>query len=366
MSDSGERTEAATDKRMKEVREKGQLSRSQDLTAWLAVGTVALMVPMTVSLGSTAATDQMLTVGAIIQNPDPDAALKALSDGFGSMAATLGPMLGAVSTVVLVGSIAQGGVHPKKFAGKFDQFDLVKGVGRLFGGQAWWGGFKALLKTAVLGMSLYFVVQGLLPVILNGGGLSISAVLTAAGSGAASLLQTAVIAGLVLAAADALVVQKRNRKKTRMTKKEVKDESKSSDGDPMVKSQRRSRQLAMSRNRMMSAVATADVVMVNPTHIAVALKYEPGKSAPRVVAKGSGEIAARIRARAEAEGVPIVRDIPLARALHSMCDLGQEIPADLYGAVAAVLAFVMALRRRGSAAGTHTMSTSPFVTSGGH
>ena len=146
-----------------------------------------------------------------------------------------------------------------------------------------------------------------------------------------------------------------------MTKKEVKDENKSSEGDPLIKSQRRSRQLAMSRNRMIAAVASADVVLVNPTHFAVALAYEPGRSAPRVVAKGAGTIAARIREQAETDRVPIVRDVGLARALHSACEIGQEIPVELYNAVAQVLAFVMALRSRGAATGTHHMvSSSPL------
>lgn len=141
-----------------------------------------------------------------------------------------------------------------------------------------------------------------------------------------------------------------------MTLKEVRDENKNMEGDPLIKSQRRSRQLAMSRNRMIAAVADSDVVLVNPTHVAVALKYEPGKSAPRVVAKGAGTIATRIREEAGSRQVPMVRDIPLARALHASCELGQEIPPDLYNAVARILAFVMALKSRGSAAGVHTMA----------
>jgi len=109
----------------------------------------------------------------------------------------------------------------------------------------------------------------------------------------------------------------------------------------------------MSRNRMMADVATADVVLVNPTHVAVALRYEPGSGAPRVVAKGAGAVAASIRARASEARVPLVQDVPLARALHGACEIGQEIPAELYAAVAQVLAFVMGLRSRGVAAGSH-------------
>jgi len=363
--DSGERTEQATEKRMKEVRSKGQLSRSQDLTAWLGVGAAAAMMPLTIGLGAEAATDQVFTINALIARPDPEVAVQALFDGAGSLVATLMPLLAAVAVVVLIAAVVQGGVHFKKFTGKYEQFDLVKGVGTTFGGQALWGGVKALLKTAVVGLVLYSVVQGLMPVLTSAGGLSVASLTNAATSGSASLLQSAVLAGLVLAAADAAVVLRRNRKRTRMTKKEVKDENKSSEGDPLVKSQRRSRQLAMSRNRMIAAVATADVVLVNPTHFAIALCYEPGKSAPRVVAKGAGIIAARIREQAEADRVPIVKDIPLARALHSSCELGQEIPFELYSAVARVLAFVMALRRRGSATGTHTMAE-PSIVPGGN
>ena len=201
-----------------------------------------------------------------------------------------------------------------------------------------------------------------MPVLMTAGGMSISALIAEAGGGVATLLQFAVAAGLALAGADILMVMRRNRKRTRMTKKEVKDENKNTDGDPLIKSQRRSRQLAMSRNRMMAAVADADVVLLNPTHVAVALKYEPGKSAPRVTAKGAGTIAARIREEAETKGVPMVRDIPLARALHSACELGQEIPVELYNAVARVLAFVMALKNRGAAAGVHTMAPDPAST----
>ncbi|BAS14030.1 flagellar biosynthetic protein FlhB [Arthrobacter sp. Hiyo8] len=182
-----------------------------------------------------------------------------------------------------------------------------------------------------------------------------SGILSAAVGGIGSLIQFAVLAGLVLAAADIFVVMRRNRKKTRMSKKEIKDENKNSDGDPLIKSQRRSRQLSMSRNRMIGAIADADVVIVNPTHVAVALKYDAGKAAPRVVAKGAGVIAARIREEAEATSVPMVQDIPLARALHSACELGQEIPVELYRAVAGVLAFVMSLKARGAARGMHRL-----------
>ena len=365
MSDVGEKTEQATEKRMKEVRSKGQLSKSQDLTAWVGVGTAAVMIPATVSSGATAASAQFAAVTGAAMNPDPTKVMEALGAGLASMGTVILPMLIVVAVAVLAAAAVQGGIHFTKFAGKFEQFNLLSGVKRTFGAEAAWQGFKALLKTVVVGLVLMSVIQGLMPILMTAGGLPASALIKAAGDGTGSLVQSAVAAGLILAAADVVVVIRRNRKRTRMTKKEVRDENRSSEGDPLIKSQRRSRQLAISRNRMIAAVATSDVVLVNPTHFAVAITYEPGKSAPRVVAKGAGVIALRIREQAEADRVPIVKDIPLARALHSACDLGEEIPVELYNAVARVLAFVLALRTRGSGQGVHQMPQLT-MTAGGH
>lgn len=353
-----EKTEEATDKRMKEVREKGQLSRSQDMTAWVGVGAAAVMIPGTIDKAAAAATEQMVTIGTVARNPDPELALQALGDAFASLTGTLTPLFIVVSVAVLAAAAAQGGIRFKKFKPEFEHFNPVSGMKRLFGTQALWNGAKSVMKTAVVALVLWMVVQGIVPVLMNAGGLPVSALQAAATGGVASLIQFAVAAGVVLALADVFVVAKRNRKKTRMTKKEVMDEHKNSDGDPHIKAQRRARQMAMSRGRMMGSVGDADVVLVNPTHYAVALKYEPGKSAPRVVAKGADLVAARIREEAEAKSVPMVKDVPLTRALHGACDIGQEIPVEFYDQIAGVLAFVMALRHRGQTTGVHTVPKS--------
>lgn len=356
--DSGqEKTEEATEKRMKDVREKGQLSRSQDLTAWIVVGTAAMMLPGVISRGADEASTLLFAVGKVAANPEPAQATAALRAGFESLGGIIGPLLIAVFLAVVATSAVQGGIKFKKFKGKFEQFNPVSGLKNTFGTQALWNGVKALTKTAVVGFILYWVIQKMIPELMTAGGLPVSELLSSAQSGVGLLIQYAVAAGIVLAFADVFVVNKRNRKKTRMTKKEVKDENKSSEGDPQIKAQRRARQMAMSRNRMMSAVADADVVIVNPTHLAIAIKYEPGKSAPRVVAKGNGQIALKIREKAEENKVPIVRDIPLARALLPVCDVGAEIPLEFYGPVAGVLAFVMQLRRRGSFRGVQPVKS---------
>ncbi|GLJ80232.1 EscU/YscU/HrcU family type III secretion system export apparatus switch protein [Microbacterium imperiale] len=353
--DTGERTEKASRRKLREARRKGQLTRSQDLSAWLGIGTVAALLPMMIGAGADAGRAQFVEVAAVIRDPDPGHAVAALGSALAGIPAMLGVALAAVAVVAVVGSVAQGGIHLRGVPARYEQFNVIAGVKRLFGMQALWEGAKALMKTAAIGLALWFVVAGLMPVLMMSGAHSISRLLEIASSVVTSLLITAVAVGVLLAAVDVLVVMRRNRKHTRMTKKEARDEHKSTEGDPLVRGQRRARQMAMSRNRMIAAVADADVVLVNPTHVAVALRYEPGKSAPRVVAKGQGIIAERIRERAHEAGVPLVRDIPLARALHGACELGQPIPSELYTAVARVLVFVDGLKRRGAARGVHTV-----------
>ncbi len=353
MSGGQEKTEKATPKRMKQLRKDGALQRSQDLSAWLGIGVGALALPFVLSAGSRAGSDQLRALRDVIAHPELSAANQALSTGLGSVLTTVAPLLAATVLTAVVGAVSQGGLHvsAKKLKPTFKQFNLASGIKRTFGKQALWQGVKATVKTAVIGMVLWSVVQGLVPLMLGSGSHSLRQILTVVSEGATGLIRTAVIAGLVLAAFDVIVVQRRNLKQTRMTKREIQDESKQSEGDPQLKGAIRSRQLAVSRNRMIADVAQADVVLVNPTHVAVALRYEPGSGAPKVVAKGKGHVATRIREAAAKARVPMVEDVPLARALHSACTLGQEIPADLYMAVARILAFVMALRRRGGATG---------------
>jgi len=351
----GDKTEKATPKRIEQLRKDGSLSRSQDLSAWVGIAAAALTLPLVISRASAAANSQLAQIKGIAKSPEPLLVFDILQSGLLSVLATMAPLFAVVVVAAVGTGAAQGGIHfsSKKLKPSFKNFNLPQGLKRVFGGQAWWQGVKAALKAGAIGAVLYTVIKSLTPVLLGSGSHALPSLIDIASGGVGSLVKTAVIAGLILAGADMIVVMKRNRKQTRMSKKEIKDEYKQSEGDPMLKGQIRQRQLAMSRNRMMAEVGRADVVMVNPTHVAVALRYEPGTGAPRVVAKGKGHVATKIRQIASEKHVPMVQDIALARALHSACDLGQEIPPHLYAAVARVLAFVMALRRRGAAAGMH-------------
>jgi flagellar biosynthesis protein FlhB len=348
-----ERTEKATPERMKEVRRKGKLSTSRDFTGWVSVAAAAVLLPVVVTALFQTVQTGLLMLPAVIRDPSSDRVVEILGRALGQVLPIVAPVLGASLLAVLAASIVQGGLHFRSMAPKFEHLNPITGLQRLVSPQVLWEGVNSLLKTAAVAIVLVLVMMSVVPLMSMAGTLSLSALLSSATGFVQTLLVVGIAAGVVLAVVDLLVVRQRNRKHTMMAKKEVRDEFKKTEGDPLIRSERRARQLALSRNRMIAAVTDADVVVVNPTHFAVALVYEAGIAAPRVVAKGQGEIAARIRERAEEARVPVIRDTPLARTLHSVCDLDREIPTELYLAVARVLAFVAALRRRGAAFGVH-------------
>ena len=348
-----EKTEKATPKKVKQSRKEGQVARTQELGAWVSVLFVAMSMQWLCRSGL--AKVQVLMVTTIRQTASPDQhdMFAVLRDG-SSIALLMAVALGACIMVIGVSSaIAQGGLFfaTKAMKPKWSRLNPVQGVKRLFGPHAVWEGLKMLLKSALVGFFVWRAVVGLLPLV--GGLVPIEAGLHLAADAATGLMRDVALAGLVSAAADYAVQRRKTGKQVRMTKKEVRDEHKQSEGDPHVKGQIRSRQMAAARSRMMAAVPEADVVLVNPTHVAVALRYDPAKGTPRVVAKGAGLVATKIRELAEANRVTLVEDIPLARALHGGCEVGQEIPPQLYQAVAQVLAFVLSLRAAGVPAGRH-------------
>lgn len=350
-----DKTEKPTPKKIKDARKEGTVARSQDVAAWLGLLAASVILPL---LGRKAADllETLLFTGmTVMKDPTPERAVSLLGEGLRGAFMTWLPLGGLAVLVAIAATGMQGGIHiaSKKIKPKFSHLSLIKGAKRVFGLMALWEGLKTLIKTAVLAVVLWAVVSRIAPQLVGLAAAPLGATLSTTGSAILTLVRASIVAGLVMAVADYLVQKRRVDKQLRMSKHEVKQEMKQSEGDPLLKGAIRSRAMAMSRNRMMADIASADVVVVNPTHVAVALRYEPGKGAPRVVAKGAGAIAAAIRERATEHRVPMVEDVPLARALHAACEIGQEVPAELYGAVAQVLAFVMSLRSRGAAAGIH-------------
>jgi flagellar biosynthetic protein FlhB len=352
---SGEKTEKPTPKRLKEARREGRIPRSADVGAWAGMLVASVLLPPLCRRLAAAFNDIFVQSRAVVADPDP-ARLTALL-GVGAKAGTLvvAPLAGALLVVGFAASAAQGGIHPatKAMAPKLSRLNPLKGIRRTFGTQAVWETLKAVLKIAVIALVLWTVVRRLVPTLMLSGALPVLSIVDTVTGSAVALIRAAAVAGLALAAADYAFIRRKTNKSLKMSKQEIKEEHRQSEGDPHMKGAIRSKQLSMSRNRMMAEVPTADVVMVNPTHVAVALRYEPGRGAPRVVARGAGTLAQRIRQLAAEHRVPLIHDPPLARALYQGVDLGKEISPELYTAVARVLAFVLNLKARGSAAGTH-------------
>ncbi|SNY05104.1 EscU/YscU/HrcU family type III secretion system export apparatus switch protein [Paractinoplanes atraurantiacus] len=352
---SGEKTEQPTPQKLKKAKREGQIGRTQDIGAWFGMLAASILLPRTMESAMKHAEEVMVQVPDVIANPQPSQALYILKEAmFGAAWAVL-PLAMTMMAVGVAAAGAQGGIRvaTKLFIPKFSRLNPLPGIKRMFGPQALWEGIKALVKTSVLAGVLYTTTKDVIPVLMTAGQLPLTSLLGEVTDSILGLIRAASVAGIVMAAADYFVVRRRTNKQLRMTKEEVKQEYKNTEGDPLIKAQIRARQMAMARNRQMADVPTADVVLVNPTHVAVALRYEPQKGAPRVVAKGQGPLALKIRELAAEHRVPMVEDVPLARALYAGTEVGAEIPADFFGSVAKVLAFVMSLKAKGSAAGLH-------------
>ncbi|NIZ92302.1 EscU/YscU/HrcU family type III secretion system export apparatus switch protein [Kineococcus rubinsiae] len=347
---SGEKTEKPTPKKLKEARQEGNIPQSRDVAAWLSTAAGAVMIPRTIEAGRQMCQQAFSQVAVVAADPDPARALAVLGSTFSAVPGVVGPLAVVTVLAVVVAGAMQGTLAPatKKLKPKFSNLNPVNGFKQHWGPAGVWEGTKSLLKTAVIGLVLWNVAKGLAPQLVGSGLLPMSTIVGQTKASIVSMITVTVLVGLVIAAADYGMSRRRIMGKLKMSVQDIKQEHKNAEGDPLLKGAIRSKQMAMSRNRMMADVAKADVVIVNPTHIAVALRYEPGTGAPRVVAKGAGAIATKIRERARENDVPLVKDIALARTVYKSVKVGQEIPADLYAAVAKVLAFVMSLRNRGA------------------
>ncbi|GAA2695892.1 MULTISPECIES: EscU/YscU/HrcU family type III secretion system export apparatus switch protein [Actinosynnema] len=350
-------TEEPTAKKIRDAKREGRIARTPDLGTWLGILGATWTLPMTLTSLLDIGQGLLKKAAAFMAAPEPALAVAMVKDGVLDGAIAVLPLSLTIIVATLVAAGLQGTLRmsTKQFKPKFTQLNPLKGIKNMFGPHSLWEALKTLIKTALLAALLYVSVSGLVPSVVASGSLSLASLTQVATGTAMSLLRLAAIGGLVMAVVDYAVAKRRIHKELKMTKQEVKDEHKQSEGDPQLKGAIRSKQMQMSRNRMMAEVPNADVVLVNPTHIAVALRYDPARGAPRVVAKGAGAIATKIRELATEHRVPIVQDVPLARALHKACEVGHEIPFEMFGPVAQVLAFLHRLKRKGSAAGTHRM-----------
>ena len=346
---SQDRTEEPTEKRRRDAREKGQVARSRELNslASLLIGAAALYF-----LGSAIVRylmDQMIAGLSIDRSAleSSDRLLGVSASAMHASVVALGPLLAVMFATAFMGPLAMGGwmFRLNAVAPKFEKLNPAKGLGRVFGLQGLMELIKALAKFLLVAAVAVWFIYTSFPEILSLGFQPRQAAIVHSGqmAGLAFILLSSVL--VVIAAIDVPFQLYQHMKNLRMTKQELKDEFKETDGNPEIKNRIRGLQRELSQRRMMSDLASADVVITNPTHYAVALKYKDGAmTAPIVVAKGKGPIALRIIELAGEHKIDVFRAPPLARALYALTDLQQEIPAALYIAVAQVLAYVYQLK----------------------
>jgi flagellar biosynthetic protein FlhB len=347
--DSGqERTEQATSKKRQDAREKGQVALSREVaSAMVMLGAlIAMALSGTWSVGRLS--------GMMTHFWANSAKLPISSSGIQSFLIRLAieffltvfPVFLGVLVAAIAGNVVQIGfvISPEALSPKFSKLNPFSGIKRLVSLRSLSEVLKSILKILCLGGVGWLVLRSeadRFPMLIQFDLIDVAQYLwrMVLKIGFFSFLVMA-----VLAAMDYAFQRWQYEKDLRMTKQEVKEEMKQTEGDPKIKSRIRSIQMELARKRMMAAVPGAAVVITNPTHLAIALQYQSGMTAPRVVAKGAGFIALRIREIASQHNVPVIENKPVAQALYKAVDLGQSIPVELYKAVAEILAFVYRMK----------------------
>ncbi|MDX1506212.1 MAG: flagellar biosynthesis protein FlhB [Spongiibacter sp.] len=360
--DGQERTEEASAKKLADARKKGQVPRSKELATMAVTMMGAAMLIVTGGSLATGMQDimrQTLSPNYLLASSDRMAGqlYEMLVRGL----LTIWPLMLAAFIAAIVANTVLGG-WTFKLSFKPERLDPIKGVGKLFSVRSLGELFKSIVKMLFIGAAAYAVLEVMSTDILN---LGMQDPREAIANSAGLLVWFFLFVSLpliVIAAIDVPWQLWNHKKELKMTRQEVRDEHKESDGNPEMKAKLREMQQAAARRRMMEKVPTADVVITNPTHFAVALKYDEARmAAPVLVAKGADQVAARIRELATDNKVSLVESPRLARAIFASVDLDQEIPAGLYLAVAQILTYVYQLRSWQSVGGERPDAPEPDI-----
>lgn len=350
--DDGEKEFEPTEKRLADARERGEVPRSPDLTtaagyAGLLVAAVTFGPASLLKIGTAGQTllDQPDRLGALFRG----SALAPVGGLIGAVVGAAAPLFAIPAALVIAALIAQRAilVTPDKLRPKLSRISPIATARNKFGRAGLFEFAKSLVKLCLVSVILGLFLSARMPAILSTMGLSPGQAVTLLLRLLIEFLFLVLLLSTAMGAVDYLWQRQEHLRKNRMSPKDLQDESKESEGDPHMKQARRQRGYEIAMNKMLAEVPGADVVLVNPTHYAVALKWDRAAGrAPHCIAKGADEIAARIREAAQAAGVPIHRDPPTARALHATVEIGQEIPRDLYRPVAAAIRFAEAMRAK--------------------
>ncbi|MEJ1297562.1 MAG: flagellar biosynthesis protein FlhB [Candidatus Sedimenticola sp. (ex Thyasira tokunagai)] len=354
--DGQEQSEQPTAKRLQDAKKKGQVARSRELNTMMItlIGGVALVM-MSEQLGNGMA--EMMGGSFTVPRADmfdPMAMVRRLSSSLQQVALLLAPFFALVVVVAILSSVALGGIafSGQAMAPKLSKLNPIKGMGRLFSLKGLLELLKAMIKFILVGGATALVLWQLLDQFIGLSSMTLGP--------AVSQLSGLIGGSFVLIASTLILVAVvdvpfqiwDHKRQLKMTKQEVKEELKDTEGRPEVKGRIRNLQRELATRRMMEEVPKADVIVTNPTHYAVALRYDQSKMiAPKVVAKGVELVAANIRKVGEEHGVPVMESPALARAIYFHTELGESIPAGLYLAVAKVLAYVFQLKSYSSEGG---------------
>ncbi len=350
-----DKTEPATPKKRRESRKKGQVALSREIpTVMILFAGIIFFLWAGGWLFNNLVSftrDVLRTISYFELKPQSTSAL--FWQIFYRTIPLILPLMGAVAIAGVIGNVVQIGfmVTGEPLTPKLDKLNPINGFKRLFSMRSLAELVKSIFKVIIIGvvgtLALHKIVDQV-PALVQ---LDVASLLRFIGNSAFLICLYTALVLIVLAAADYVFQRWQHERDLRMTKQEVKDEFKQREGDPTVKARIRSAQREMAMRRMMAEAAEATVVITNPTHLAIALKYDSQLPAPQVVAKGAGHVAERIKAVARENNVPVVEQKPLARALYSMVEIDQYIPAELYRAVAEVLAYVYRIKQ-GASSGT--------------
>lgn len=350
---AGERTEKPSAKKLRDAREKGNVPRSADLVAAGSLLAVAVVLARTGGMNvlrlEQRVADGLRGIGSKADfTVTPEALLGLLRDDGLLLATIVVPVMGTAAIAGLAGNLVQSGwvFAPERLSFDLAKLSLSNGFQRFAPMQAGVTVLKATLAVSVVSTLMWSLGNAALAQAPQLAWMSTGAAAAEGWRWIWRLLLQGGLALLLLAGADMGWQWWRYYQSLKMTKQELRDEAKSNDGSPEVKARVRRIQREMTRKRMLAAVPTATVVITNPTHFAVALEYQRGvMTAPVVVAKGQDHLAAKIKEIARAHGVPIIENKPLAQALFKGAEIGDAIPADLFGAVAEVLAYLVRIRQ---------------------
>lgn len=347
--DTSEKTEDPTQKRLDEALKRGDVVKSQEVNTWFVIAGAALVLMVFSGNMGGALTTTMrgLIANAHAINVDGPALPHLFQKIGGELIAAVAIPFLLMMLAALGGNLIQHRLvwSLEALAPKFSKVSPAAGFKRLFGKQALANFVKGLVKLALVGTVLTVLMWPERYRIMALERTDPLAVLPLAQTLALKLLGAVVAIMGVVALADYLFQYRQWYERQKMSVREMKEEFRQSEGDPAVKGKLRQLRAARARKRMMAAVPKASVVITNPTHFAVALQYERGMNAPLCVAKGADLIARKIREVAEAHGVPVIENPPLARTLYGTVEIDQEIPQEHYRAVAEIIGYVMRLRR---------------------